>query len=137
MALLLEFVVEQWILVSALGAAVVLLWFHESRKSGPSLAPQQAINMINAEGGVFLDLRDSGEYGKGHIVNAMNIPASKLDARLAELEGYRDQPVVLVCKMGQHSGVAGKKLDAQGFSRIYRMKGGMMEWGALQLPLVK
>ena len=137
MALFLEFVVEQWILVSALGAAVVMLWLHESRKAGPGLVPQQAINLVNAEGGVFLDLRDSGEYGKGHIVNALNIPASKLDARFAELERYRDEPVILVCKMGQHSGTAGKKLNAEGFSRIYRMKGGMMEWGAMQLPLVK
>ena len=30
-----------------------------------------------------------------------------------------------------------KKLKAQGFSEVYRMTGGMMEWGNLQLPLVK
>ena len=67
----------------------------------------------------------------------MNIPATKLDARLAELESYRDKPLVLVCKMGQHSGAVGKKLNTQGFSRVYRMTGGMMEWGNMQLPLVK
>ena len=132
-----EFLAQQWILVGALAVAVALLWHHESRKSGQSLTPQQAINLVNTENGVFLDLRESGEFGQGHIVNAINIPASKLDARLAELEKYRDKPIILVCKMGQNSGAVGKKLNAQGYPGVYRMGGGMMEWGNLQLPLVK
>ena len=124
-------------LVGALLVAVGMLWYHESRKSGQSLSPQQAINLVNAEDGIFLDLRDGAEFGKGHIANSINIPATKLDSRLAELEKYRDKPVVLVCKMGQTAGPAGKKLGEQGFGRVYRMAGGMMEWGQLQLPLVK
>jgi rhodanese-related sulfurtransferase len=60
-----------------------------------------------------------------------------MDSRIAELDKYREKPVVLVCKMGQHSGAIGKKLGEQGFARVYRMSGGMMEWGAQQLPLVK
>ena len=57
MALILEFVVQQWLLVAALLATVGMLFFHETRKSGPSLSPQQAINMVNGQEGVFLDLR--------------------------------------------------------------------------------
>ena len=124
-------------LVGALLVALAMLWYHESRKSGQSLTPQQAINLVNRENGVFLDLRESGEFGGGHIANAINIPASKLDGRLAELDKYREQPIVLVCKVGQHSGAAGKKLQAQGYAKVYRMSGGMMEWGQQQLPLVK
>jgi rhodanese-related sulfurtransferase len=137
MDLFIEFASQQWILVGALVVAVALFFNHETRKSGHSLSPQQAINRVNADDGVFVDLRDAGDYGTGHIVDALSIPASKLDARLAELEKYREKPIVLVCKMGQHSGAAGKKLNAQGFSEVYRMTGGMMEWGNLQLPLVK
>lgn len=114
-----------------------MLFYHESRKSGQSLSPQQAINLVNREDGVFVDLRDSKEFGQGHIVDALNIPAGKLEGRLAELEKYRDKPIVLVCKMGQSSSAAGKTLKAQGFSQVFRMSGGMMEWGTMQLPLVK
>ncbi len=74
--------------------------------------------MVNGEQGVFLDLRDSADFGRGHIVDALNIPASKLDARIAELENFRDRPLILVCKMGQHSGAVGKKLNTQGFSQV-------------------
>jgi len=137
MALILEFVAQQWLLVAALLATVGMLFFHETRKSGPSLSPQQAINMVNGQDGLFLDLRDGGDYKQGHIVEALNIPVSKLPTRMAELEKYKTRPIVLVCKMGQQAGVAGKQLKAAGYEEVYKMSGGMMEWGNLQLPTVK
>jgi rhodanese-related sulfurtransferase len=136
MALFLEFLAQQWILVAALLATVVMLVLHESRKSGPSLSPQQAINMVNGSQGVFLDLRDSAEFKQGHIVDALHIPASKLAERMAELEKYRARPIILVCKMGQQAGAAGKQLKANGFEQVFKMTGGMMEWGNLQLPTI-
>ncbi len=136
MALFLEFLAQQWILTLALLVVVVMLIMHEARKSGPSVSPQQAINLINSENGVFLDLRDSADYKQGHIVDAMHIPATKLAARLAELDRYKDKPIVLVCKMGQQSSAAGKQLKAGGFNQVYKMTGGMMEWSNLQLPVI-
>lgn len=137
MALFLEFVSQQWILFSALTAVLMMLFFHESRKSGPSLTPQQAISLVNSEHGVFLDLRESADYNTGHIVDALHIPASKLAGRMAELEKYREAPIVLVCKMGQSAGAAAKQLRAEGYEKVFRMSGGMMEWSNLQLPVVR
>mgnify|MGYP000503972241 CR=1 FL=1 len=135
MALFLEFLTQEWILTLALLVVAIMLVMHEARKSGPSVSPQQAINLINSEQGVFVDLRDSAEFKVGHIVDALHIPATKLAARMAELEKYKDKPVVLVCKMGQQSAAAGKQLNAAGFGRVYKMSGGMMEWTNLQLPV--
>ena len=137
MALFLEFLAEQWILAAALLAVIIMLIMHEARKSGPSLSPQQAINLVNSEQGVFVDLRDAATFKQGHIVDALNIPAPKLADRLAELEKYRDRPIVLVCKMGQQAGGAGKQLRAGNFEKVYKMSGGMMEWVNLQLPTVR
>jgi rhodanese-related sulfurtransferase len=136
MALFLEFLTQQWILAAALLAVVAMLLMHETRKSGPSLSPQKAINIVNGEQGVFLDLRDAGDYKQGHIVDALHIPSAKLADRMAELEKYRNKPIVLVCKMGQQSGAAGKQLKAGNFEKVYKMTGGMMEWRNLQLPTV-
>ncbi len=55
---------------------------------------------------------------------------------MSELDKYKNKPVVLVCKMGQQSGAAGKQLKAANFEDVYKMSGGMMEWGNLQLPTV-
>ena len=136
MALFLEFLTQQWILAAALLAVVVMLLMHETRKSGPSLSPQKAINIVNAEQGVFLDLRDAADYKQGHIVDALHIPSAKLADRMPELEKFRNKPIVLVCKMGQQSGAAGKQLKANNFDKVYKMTGGMMEWSNLQLPTV-
>jgi len=136
MALFLEFLAQQWILAGALLALIIMLVLHEARKSGPSVSPQQAINLVNSEQGVFLDLRDAKDFKQGHIVDALNIPSAKLADRLPELEKYKDRPIILVCKMGQQAGAAGKQLKAGDFQRVYKMTGGMMEWGNLQLPTV-
>ena len=136
MALFFEFLAEQWVLAAGLLVLLVMLFTHESRRGGHSVTPQQAINLINQQDGVFVDLRDAADYKQGHIVGSVNIPASKLAERAVELDKYKDKPVVLVCKMGQHAGAAGKQLKAANFTQVYRMSGGMMEWGNLQLPTV-
>lgn len=136
MELFLEFAAQQWMLMGALLVAGGLLVAHEGRKSGPALSPQQAINLVNNEGGVFVDLRDAAAYKQGHIVDATHIPAAKLPDRTSELASFKESPVVLVCKMGQQSGTASKQLRAAGFARVYKMSGGMMEWASLQLPTV-
>jgi rhodanese-related sulfurtransferase len=135
MALFLEFLAQEWILVLALLVVAAMLAWHEARKAGPSVTPQQAINLINSEQGVFVDLRDNADFRQGHIIDTLHIPSAKLAERMAELVKYKEKPVVLVCKMGQQSGAASKQLKAAGFSRVYKMTGGMMEWSNLQLPV--
>jgi rhodanese-related sulfurtransferase len=136
MALFLEFAAQQWILIAALVAVIGLLFAHEGRKAGPSVTPQQAINLVNSEGGVFVDVRDAGAYKKRHIVDALHIPLNKLQEQKTQLDGYRDKPIILVCNIGQQAGTAGKQLKTAGFSRVYKMSGGMTEWSHLQLPTV-
>ena len=136
MALFLEFLAQQWLLAGALLAVIIMLVLHETRKSGTAVSPQQAINLVNSQQGVFLDLRPAADYKQGHIVDALHIPSTKLEERVAELEKYRDKPIILVCKMGQQSGAAGKQLKAKNFDKVYKMSGGMMEWSNLQLPVV-
>lgn len=137
MALFIEFLLQQWILVAALLTALGMLVFHESRKSGPAMTPQQAIKLVNNEDGIFLDVRDGNDYKQGHIADALHIPFSKLKAREDELRDYRERPIVIVCKMGQQSAAAAKQLRASGFEKVHKMAGGMLEWRNLQLPVVR
>lgn len=136
MALFIEFLGQQWMMTSGILVCFILLMKYESQKGGASLSPQQIINMVNKESAVLVDLRDKAEFSEGHIVDAVNIPSAKLAGQIKDLERYRDRPVVLVCKMGQHSGAAGKILTAEGFEQVFRLSGGMMEWKNMQLPVV-
>ena len=129
------FISEQWVLVFALLLSLNLLLFTESRKAGPALSPQQAINLTNREGGIFLDVRDAKEFKRAHISEAVNIPAANLLGRLGELENYKDKPVIAVCRMGTNASAAVKQLKASGFSQAHRMAGGMMNWDEQRLPV--
>ncbi|EED35555.1 rhodanese domain protein [Luminiphilus syltensis NOR5-1B] len=134
--LLIQFITQEWLLVLALAATLTMLFLHEKRKAGPAVSCQQAINMVNSEEGVFLDIRDGAEFKKSHIVDAVHVPLTKLAGRVGELEKYQEKPVIVVCKLGQSAGSATKTLRGLGFTRAHKMSGGMMEWQAQKLPVV-
>ena len=117
MAQLLEFLAEQWILASALIVCIILLIKHESRKGGPTLSPQQLVNLVNKEQAVIVDLRDSNEFKQGHIVDALNIPHAKLADRIAELESYRDKPLIWSARWGSIPGPPAKRWQPKDLSR--------------------
>ncbi|MBB5187661.1 MULTISPECIES: rhodanese-like domain-containing protein [Zhongshania] len=133
---LIPFVAEQWVLISALISCLLLLSFHEQRRAGKALTPQQVVNLVNQQGAVVIDLRDKAEFSKGHILDSVSLPFSKLEKEIAD-HAEKDKPLVLVCKMGQHSSAAGKKLGSLGYTQVNRLKGGISEWQIMQLPLVK
>ena len=92
--------------------------------------------MLNSDTAVLVDVREAADYKAGHIVDAVNIPHNKLAERSSELDPYREKIVVLVDKMGQHVGNAGRALREKGFD-VRRLDGGMMEWQNQNLPVVK
>ncbi len=137
MPMFVEFLVQQWPLVGALAVAILLLIFHESRRAGSTVTPQQLTNLVNRQQAAVIDLRELAEFRKGHIVEAINIPYAKLGERMGELDNLRERPLILVCKLGQFSSAAGKQLLQKGFKDVYRLSGGISEWQAAQLPLIK
>ncbi len=132
-----EFIGNHYILVSVFIFLLVAFTINEGKRGGAAITPNNLVNLVNREGAVIVDVRDKKEYGNGHIAGALNVPFSAIDSRVGELVPYKEKPVVLVCKMGQHAGSIGRKLRAQGFEDVRRLSGGMAEWGANSLPVVK
>ncbi len=131
-----NFVSEQWILVSLL---IVLLYAYiwtEKIKGGPTLSIHSATRVINSGEAIVVDLREANEFKTGHIVDAMNIPHNKLKDQLTQLQSHKSKTLILVDKMGQHGGNAGRLLKAEGFT-VNRLEGGISEWQNQNLPLVK
>ncbi len=131
-----NFVSEQWMLVSLL---IVLLYAYvwtEKIKGGPTLSIHSATRVINRGEAIVVDLREAKEFKTGHIVDAMNIPHNKLKDQLTQLEAQKSKTLILVDKMGQHAGNAGRLLKAEGFT-VNRLEGGISEWQNQNLPLVK
>lgn len=132
-----EFVVNHWILSTLFVVLLALLLITESRKAGKSLSAQELVMLLNKDQAVVLDLRDKKEFGEGHITGSINIPFANLKDRAVELQKYKDKQIVLVDKMGQHTGMAGKILRAAGYQDVRRLAGGVTEWRNANMPLVK
>lgn len=134
---LFEFVQNHPLLV---GAFLIVLagWLaYEFKRGNHGVDSSQATSLVNREDGIIVDIRDANDFKAGHIAGARNIPQSRLDDRMNELDKFKDKPVIVVCKHGQSSGIAVAKLTQAGFSRAVKLKGGMAQWQADSLPVVK
>lgn len=133
---IIEFINQQWQLVSLLLVLVFIYTWLEKQKSGKGVSYHTLTQLVNRDEAVVIDLREAAEFKAGHIVDALNIPFTKVAERSAELEKYKTKSLVLVDKMGTHTGAAGRQLRKQGFT-VLRLEGGITEWQNQNLPLIK
>ncbi|ACD65796.1 Rhodanese domain protein [Sulfurihydrogenibium sp. YO3AOP1] len=102
------------------------------------LNAKQFYEMIQKEKDVIiLDVRTPQEYQEGHISNAINIPVQILGQQLDKLKNFKDKKILVYCRSGHRSAIASQILDRAGFKNVYNLKGGLLEWKASGLPLVK
>jgi rhodanese-related sulfurtransferase len=123
----------------ALMSGAMLFWsFFGNRLRGiKEIDCAGALQLINHKNARVLDVREDSEYKSGHVLNAIHIPLGKLNARIGELEKYKGQPLVVVCRSGNRSSSACAALNKQGFEQTYNMAGGVMAWEKAKLPLEK
>lgn len=92
-----------------------------------SLREEQFRNeMQSAKDRVVIDVRETGEYSRGHIPGAKNIPLSQLQGRLSEIP--QDQDLLLYCQSGMRSKNAARILSKNGYSRLAHLTGGISAW---------
>ncbi len=76
----------------------------------------------------LLDVRQPEEYAAQHISGSMLIPLGELPGRIDEIEQYRNQEIIVICRSGNRSGQACMFLEMSGFSKATNMRGGMLAW---------
>ena len=131
-----EFVVNHWVLASSFVALAYLVMSDSLNRKLSGITPlgtAQAIQIVNQQKGLFLDIRETSEFAKEHIAESVSVPLSKL----AEDSSLKDQsqPIILICASGQRSRAAAKQLHAKGFSEVYVLSGGLNTWKEAKLPL--
>jgi len=102
-----------------------------------SLRPGELTNLINLDNALVVDLSANNDFEKGHIAGSRNVPPSQFDPENKMLSAARALPVVVVCRNGQASGAAAKRLKKAGFDSVYSLEGGVAAWQQADLPLVK
>lgn len=132
-----EFSTNHWEMVAVFMAILATLLFVEKKGGAPGLTASAATTLMNTEDAIVVDIRPEKEFSTGHITGAMNIPATKMKENLNRLEKHKDAPIILVCKSGITSGSSAKDLKKEGFTKLYKLQGGIAEWQSSNLPLVK
>lgn len=99
----------------------------------PEISAEWVASNVNAAR--VVDVREAdelrGELGK--IPGCEHVPLATV-GQVAR-EWSRDMPIVLVCRSGGRSGKAALELGGMGFTKVASMRGGMMGWNELKLPV--
>jgi len=77
------------------------------------------------DGGQVVDVREPAEFARAHVPGVRLIPMSAVMGRLPELD--KDQPLHLICAVGQRSAAVGEVLEQHGFD-VVNVAGGTMAW---------
>ena len=115
-----------------------MLWFRsETRRGGPKVDCNQLTNLVNKNSACLVDVRPKSEFEMGAIAGSVNIPFDELENRNDELLKEKDNPIVLICKMGRNAALAGEKMRSYGYKETHVLQGGISTWQQEGLPLVK
>lgn len=133
------FLVDNWFLIlAAVVSGGLLLW---PLVSGGSLAgglkPADAVQLINREKAVVIDVCGAGEFAAGHVVGSRNIPLDQLESLLPGAVKNKALPVILVCASGMRSSRAVAIAKKLGYEKAASLEGGMKAWRAANLPVEK
>ena len=98
------------------------------------ISVEEVYDIITSGGDyVILDVRTLEEFNQGHLEGALHIPVDELEGRLGEL--LQDRPIIVHCKSGVRSKTASNLLIENGFTQVYDMSGGILEWEQKGYPM--
>ena len=133
-----EFAGNNLLLVGGFVAVLgFLVWTEVMRKVQglTELTPAEAVPWINKPDAVIIDISPVADFNKGHIVNAVNLQASRLANPDDEIQKLKDSNLLVVCKSGQTAIAAAGSLRKMGANEVAVLKGGMSQWRADQFPV--
>lgn len=85
---------------------------------------------------LLLDVRNPDEFETARLAGSRLIPLPELEARLAEIEDWKQRPVVVHCHLGGRSEKACRILEANGFEHVENLDGGIEAWSITVDPNV-
>ena len=134
-----KFFIDNWFLF--LAAAVsggLLVWpmLGKGAGGGAKVSTNDAVQLINREKAVLIDVSEPAEFAAGHPAGSKNVPLGSLEASTA-LPKNKALPVVVVCPTGTRAGRAVGTLKKLGFDNARVLAGGTAAWREANLPIEK
>jgi rhodanese-related sulfurtransferase len=134
-----KFLIDNWMLISiALASGGMLVWpMISGALNADALSASGAVQLINREKAVVVDVCEAAEFAAGHVTGAKNVPLSEFEARLPVVVKNKALPLILVCASGARASRAVAIAKKLGYQQAQSLGGGLKAWKEANLPLEK
>lgn len=133
-----NFVLDNWMLVLvAMSSGAMLFMPVLRRATDAGVSASAAVQMINREKAVVVDVCEAEEFATGHMGGAKNIPLAQLEAKLPAAVKNKAVPLILVCQSGARSSRAVATAKKLGYEKVQSLSGGLAAWKTASLPVEK
>ncbi len=138
----LQFATAHWQLFLALLVILgaILVFELKTQADSVAISPQTAIDWINRQEAVVVDIRSQEAFAKGHIIHSQSILTNDVVAALTQGKNankYKNKPILVVCARGIQAEKTAALLKKEGLEKVAILKGGIEGWIAADLPLEK
>lgn len=122
--------------VIAILASALLLAGCSTSSNATDLSVSEFSSKVAEAGVITLDVRTPGEFSEGHIEGALlvDFQSGNFENEIASLD--KNQTYAVYCRSGNRSGQAVKVMSEAGFTKLYNLDGGVIDWANSGLPLV-
>ena len=97
----------------------------------------EAVNLLNKDNAVVLDVREDKEILSGTIKGARHIKLGDLTDKVDNIGNNKQDPVLVYCRSGNRSGYACQQLTKAGYEDVSNLTGGILAWESANLPVAK
>lgn len=86
------------IIIAVIAVVGLAMPYISARRFGPQVDAQTAVQLINKQNALVIDVRPVKDFAKGHIARSINMPADEIQRRLNELS--KSRPIIVVDQTG-------------------------------------
>jgi rhodanese-related sulfurtransferase len=133
-----KFILDNWLLIAiALSSGSLLLWPILQGAAAPGVSPTEAVQLMNRDKAIVVDVCSGEEYAAGHVAGARHVPLNELESRLPEVAKNKSLPLIMVCASGMRSKRAQSIATKLGYEKVHSLQGGLQAWKDANLPVEK
>ncbi|MDO9277335.1 MAG: rhodanese-like domain-containing protein [Polaromonas sp.] len=134
-----KFLIDNWMLISvALTAGGLLVWpLIASGTAAGSLSATAAVQLMNREKAIVIDVGEPEEFAAGHVANSKNIPFGQLEDKLPSTVKNKALPLIFLCPVGARAARAVSVAKKLGYDQAQSLSGGLKAWREANLPVEK
>jgi rhodanese-related sulfurtransferase len=136
---LIEYAGHHSLLAAAAVLAAIVVVAYELRVRSQNVAaasPQDVIRLMN-QNALVLDIRPQDAFAAGHVTGARHMSSDQIIKAGETLKRQKDKPIVVYCESGTLAAAAVRQLGAQGFTKVFSLRGGLAAWRTDNLPVAK